>query len=74
MKVQGQVINALSALWQQTADESFDGEIALQNVTFLAESHIITSWECDILVHNSIFGSEKIAYLRPFWGHFNAQT
>jgi hypothetical protein len=40
----------------------------------LAESHIVTSWQCDILVHNSIFGSQKIAYLRPFWGHFDAQT
>jgi len=43
-------------------------------VTFLAESHYITPWECDILVHNSIFWSRKIAYLRPILGHFGAQT
>jgi len=55
----------------RTCSSSFDGD---KMSHFLAESHTVTSWECDILVHNSIFGSEKIAYLRPFWGHFNAQT
>ena len=33
----------------------------------LAGSHIVTTWECDILVRDSTFGAEKIAHLRPFF-------